>query len=101
MTRDLRTERKGRILAVRDLPTLPNVLEEVTRLVERADSSTEEVAKLISMGSVSSRAATVRSCSRKGSVGKKPLVCCKSAPAASENSRARVGSSGRVAASRS
>jgi len=52
MTRDLRTERKGRILAVRDLPTLPNVLEEVTRLVERADSSTEEVAKLISMDQV-------------------------------------------------
>ncbi len=52
MAEDLRTERKGRILAVRDLPTLPKVLEEVSRLVERSDSSTEEVAKLISMDQV-------------------------------------------------
>ena len=49
---DLRTERKGRILAVRDLPTLPKVLDEVSKLVERTDSSTEEVAKLIGMDQV-------------------------------------------------
>ena len=49
---DLRTERKGRILAVRDLPTLPKVLEEVSKLVERPDTTTEEVAKLISMDQV-------------------------------------------------
>uniref|UniRef100_I2Q5U5 Putative signal transduction protein n=1 Tax=Desulfovibrio sp. U5L TaxID=596152 RepID=I2Q5U5_9BACT len=52
MAEDLRTERKNRILAVRDLPTLPKVLEEVTKLVERSDSSTEEVARLISMDQV-------------------------------------------------
>ena len=52
MAEDLRTERKGRILAVRDLPTLPKVLEEVSKLVERPDSTTEQVAKLISMDQV-------------------------------------------------
>ena len=52
MAEDLRTERKGRILAVRDLPTLPKVLDEVAKLVERPDSTTEEVAKLISMDQV-------------------------------------------------
>ncbi|MFP5258334.1 MAG: HDOD domain-containing protein [Acidobacteriota bacterium] len=52
MVEDLRSERKGRILAVRDLPTLPKVLEEVSKLVERPDSTTEQVAKLISMDQV-------------------------------------------------
>ncbi|OLN27843.1 putative signal transduction protein [Desulfovibrio sp. DV] len=52
MAEDLRTERKGRILAVRDLPTLPKVLEEVSKLVDRPDSTTEQVAKLISMDQV-------------------------------------------------
>lgn len=52
MAEDLRTERKGLILAVKDLPTLPKVLDEVARLVERSDSSTDEVAKLISMDQV-------------------------------------------------
>lgn len=52
MVEDLRTERKGLILAVKDLPTLPKVLDEVAKLVERADSSTDEVAKLISMDQV-------------------------------------------------
>ncbi len=52
MAEDLRTERKGRILAVRDLPTLPKVLDEVSKLVERPDSSTEDVARLISMDQV-------------------------------------------------
>jgi len=49
---DLRTERKDRILAVRDLPTLPKVLDEVAKLVDRPDTTTEEVAKLISMDQV-------------------------------------------------
>lgn len=52
MAEDLRTERKGRILAVRDLPTLPKVLDEVSKLVERPDSTTEQVARLISMDQV-------------------------------------------------
>ncbi|NDY55961.1 HDOD domain-containing protein [Desulfovibrio sulfodismutans] len=52
MAEDLRTERKGLILAVKDLPTLPKVLDEVARLVERSDSSTDEVAKLIAMDQV-------------------------------------------------
>ncbi|MFW5792470.1 MAG: HDOD domain-containing protein, partial [Desulfohalobiaceae bacterium] len=39
---DLQTERKGQILAVKDLPTLPTVLDKVTRLVQDPDSSTEE-----------------------------------------------------------
>ena len=52
MSEDLRTERKNRILAVRDLPTLPKVLDEVSKLVERPDSTTEQVAKLISMDQV-------------------------------------------------
>lgn len=52
MTEDLRTERKSRILAVRDLPTLPKVLEEVSKLVDRPDTTTEQVAKLISMDQV-------------------------------------------------
>ncbi|MHC1789976.1 HDOD domain-containing protein [Solidesulfovibrio sp.] len=52
MAEDLRTERKGRILAVRDLPTLPKVLEEVSKLVDRPDSTTEQVARLISMDQV-------------------------------------------------
>lgn len=52
MSDDLRTERKDRILAVRDLPTLPKVLDEVSKLVERPDSTTDQVAKLISMDQV-------------------------------------------------
>jgi HD-like signal output (HDOD) protein len=52
MAEDLRTERKDRILAVRDLPTLPKVLDEVSKLVDRPDTTTEEVAKLISIDQV-------------------------------------------------
>jgi HD-like signal output (HDOD) protein len=52
MSEDLRTERKDRILAVRDLPTLPKVLDEVSKLVDRPDTTTEEVAKLISTDQV-------------------------------------------------
>lgn len=54
MTRDpdLKTTVKGQVLSVKDLPTLPTVLDEVTRLVEDPDSSTEQIAKAISMDQV-------------------------------------------------
>lgn len=52
MPDDLRTERKGQILAVKDLPTLPSVLNEVSTLVEDPESSTEQIAKVISMDQV-------------------------------------------------
>jgi len=48
MSDDLRTEHKGRILAVKNLPTLPKVLDEVTRLVDDPNSSSEQIAKVIS-----------------------------------------------------
>ncbi len=49
---DLKTEVKGYILAVKDLPTLPQVLEEVTKLVQNPESSTEQIAKAISTDQV-------------------------------------------------
>lgn len=52
MVDDLRTEHKGKILAVKDLPTLPKVLDEVTQLVEDPNSSTEQIAKVISYDQV-------------------------------------------------
>lgn len=52
MSDDLRTERKGQILAVKDLPTLPSVLEEVSKLVDDPESSTDQIAKVISMDQV-------------------------------------------------
>ena len=52
MIEDLKLERKDQILAVKDLPTLPKVLDEVSRLVKDPDSSTEQIAKLISMDQV-------------------------------------------------
>lgn len=52
MTKDLRTERKGKLLAVKDLPTLPKVLEDVTKLVKDPDSSTEDIAKVIAKDQV-------------------------------------------------
>jgi putative nucleotidyltransferase with HDIG domain len=52
MVEDLKLERKDQILAVKDLPTLPKVLDEVSRLVKDPDSSTEQIAKLISMDQV-------------------------------------------------
>lgn len=39
---------KGRILSIRDLPTLPSVLEEVVELVENPRTSTEQIARVIS-----------------------------------------------------
>ncbi len=52
MTRDLQTERKGQILSVRDLPTLPRVLNQVTRMVEDETSSPEDIARVISRDQV-------------------------------------------------
>lgn len=52
MDQDLKTSVKGRILQVADLPTLPDVLEEVTRLVEDPDASSEAIAKVISRDQV-------------------------------------------------
>ncbi|GFK95530.1 hypothetical protein NNJEOMEG_03396 [Fundidesulfovibrio magnetotacticus] len=52
MAEDLKLERKNQILAVKDLPTLPKVLDEVSRLVRDPDSSTEQIAKLIAMDQV-------------------------------------------------
>jgi putative nucleotidyltransferase with HDIG domain len=52
MTEDLKLERKDQILAVKDLPTLPKVLDEVSKLVKDPDSSTEQIAKLIAMDQV-------------------------------------------------
>jgi putative nucleotidyltransferase with HDIG domain len=52
MAEDLKTEIKGRVLQVKDLPTLPAVLDEVTKLVESPDSSGEDIAKAISKDQV-------------------------------------------------
>lgn len=52
MTNDLRTARKDRILQVSDLPTLPTALEEVSRLVEDPNSSTDQIARVISYDQV-------------------------------------------------
>ncbi len=50
--KDLITERKGKILAVKDLPTLPPVLDEITRMIEDENSSPEQIAKVISKDQV-------------------------------------------------
>ncbi len=49
---DLYSKNKDRILSVKDLPTLPTVLEEVSELVENPDSSTDQIAKAISQDQV-------------------------------------------------
>ncbi len=52
MTEDMRLERKDRLLAVKDLPTLPSVLDEVSKLVDDPNSSGEQIAKVISYDQV-------------------------------------------------
>ncbi len=52
MQQDLKTEYKGRLLAAKDLPTLPTVLDKVSRLMEDPNSSTEQIARVISMDQV-------------------------------------------------
>lgn len=49
---DLRTERKGQILAVKDLPTLPTVLDKVSKMVNDDRSSPEQIAKVITKDQV-------------------------------------------------
>ncbi len=52
MDDDLKTTVRGQILSIQDLPTLPNVLDEVTKLVQNPESSTEDIAKVISQDQV-------------------------------------------------
>ena len=52
MDEDLRTKQKGQILAVKDLPTLPGVLQEVAILVENPNSSTDQISRAISKDQV-------------------------------------------------
>ena len=52
MEEDLRTKQKGRILAVKDLPTLPGVLQEVAVLVENPNYSTDQISRAISKDQV-------------------------------------------------
>lgn len=52
MSEDLRTTYKGRLLAVKDLPTLPTALQEVSRLLELPNTTTDQVAKVISFDQV-------------------------------------------------
>ncbi len=52
MNEDLRTTYKGRLLAVKDLPTLPTALQEVSRLLELPNTTTDQVAKVISFDQV-------------------------------------------------
>ena len=52
MEEDLRTKQKGEILAVKDLPTLPGVLQEVAILVENPNTSTDQISKAISKDQV-------------------------------------------------
>lgn len=52
MEDELRTKRKGEILAVKDLPTLPGVLQEVAVLVQDPNTSTDQISKAISKDQV-------------------------------------------------
>ncbi|WP_419787689.1 HDOD domain-containing protein [Pseudodesulfovibrio sp.] len=52
MEEDLKTSVRGEILSVKDLPTLPHVLEEVTKLVEDPDASSDAIAKVIATDQV-------------------------------------------------
>lgn len=45
---DLITEYKGRLLEIKSLPALPTSLQEVNRIMESPDASTEQIAKVIS-----------------------------------------------------
>lgn len=49
---DLKTSIRGEILSVKDLPTLPQVLDEVTKLIENPDTSSEAIAKVIATDQV-------------------------------------------------
>ncbi len=49
---DLRTERKGKILAVKDLPTLPPVLNEITKMIEDEHTTPKQIAEVIAKDQV-------------------------------------------------
>ncbi len=49
---DMRTEYKGRVLAVKNLPTLPKVLDEVTALMDDPNTSSDQIAKAITFDQV-------------------------------------------------
>lgn len=49
---DLKTSVQGEILQLKDLPTLPHVLEKVTKMVEDPEVSSEAIAKVISTDQV-------------------------------------------------
>ena len=48
MNTDLVTEYKGRLLQVESLPALPTTLNEVNRIMESPDATTEQISKVIS-----------------------------------------------------
>jgi HD-like signal output (HDOD) protein len=52
MEDDLKTSAKGKILSIRDLPTLPKVLDEVSKLVQNPNTTIEAIAKVISRDQV-------------------------------------------------
>ncbi|MFW5487507.1 MAG: HDOD domain-containing protein [Desulfovibrio sp.] len=52
MSGDLKSETRDVVLEVKSLPTLPSVLDKVTKLVEDDGASIEEIAKLISTDQV-------------------------------------------------
>ncbi|WP_461834663.1 HDOD domain-containing protein [Desulfothermus sp.] len=49
---DLRTKRKGKILAVKDLPTLPPVLDEITKMIEDEHCTPKQIAEVIAKDQV-------------------------------------------------
>ncbi len=52
MVQDLVTKYKGQILAAKNLPTLPAVLDEITQLMENPHTSTEQIAQVITRDQV-------------------------------------------------
>jgi len=50
--KDLITERKGKILAIKDLPTLPPMLEKITEMIEDENSTPKQIAEVISKDQV-------------------------------------------------
>ena len=49
---DLTTKRKGKILAVKDLPTLPPVLDEITKMIEDDNCTPKQIAEAIAKDQV-------------------------------------------------
>lgn len=49
---DLRTERKGKILAAENLPTLPPVLDEISKMIEDENTTPKQIADVISKDQV-------------------------------------------------